>query len=167
LKTLEKINKKAIGKSLGNRKSQFGPVGPLSPAARACPCPRAFSPGQAGPACRRRPARLFLSPSRCSVGSPCQCPSLSCVRVSVSLFGGPRSPVPLPLLQPLSCADHAHTRCWGEGEDATLRSRSSSPRCTNRGKMTGAAHPSSSSLQDEGLRQSLSIPRPHPTWRPT
>jgi hypothetical protein len=35
------------------------------------------------------------------------------------------------------------------------------------GKMTGVAHPSSSSLQDEGLRRSLSIPRPHPTWRPT
>jgi hypothetical protein len=33
--------------------------------------------------------------------------------------------------------------------------------------MTGAAHPSSSSLQDEGLRRSLSIPRPRPTWRPT
>jgi hypothetical protein len=43
----------------------------------------------------------------------------------------------------------------------------SSPRRTNRGKMTGAAYPSSSSLQDEGLRRSLSIPRPHPTWRPT
>jgi hypothetical protein len=33
--------------------------------------------------------------------------------------------------------------------------------------MTGAAHPSSSLLQDEGLRRSLSIPRPHLTWRPT
>jgi hypothetical protein len=33
--------------------------------------------------------------------------------------------------------------------------------------MTGATHPSSSSLQDEGLRRSLSILRPHPTWRPT
>jgi hypothetical protein len=33
--------------------------------------------------------------------------------------------------------------------------------------MTGAAHLSSSSLQDEGLRRSLSIPHPHPTWRPT
>jgi hypothetical protein len=33
--------------------------------------------------------------------------------------------------------------------------------------MTGAVHPSSSSLQDEGLRRSLSIPRPDPTWRPT
>jgi hypothetical protein len=58
-------------------------------------------------------------------------------------------------------------RCWGEGEDATLRSRPSSPRYINGGKMTGAAHPSSSSLQDKGLRRSLSIPRPHPTWRPT
>jgi hypothetical protein len=33
--------------------------------------------------------------------------------------------------------------------------------------MTSAAHPSSSSLQDEGLRRSLSIPRPHLTWKPT
>jgi hypothetical protein len=33
--------------------------------------------------------------------------------------------------------------------------------------MTSAAHPSSYSLQDEGLRRSLSIPRPHQTWRPT
>jgi hypothetical protein len=33
--------------------------------------------------------------------------------------------------------------------------------------MTGAGHPSSSSLQDEGLRRSLPILRPHPTWRPT
>jgi hypothetical protein len=57
--------------------------------------------------------------------------------------------------------------CWGEGKDATLRSRPSSPRCTNGGKLTGAAHPLSSSLQDKGLRRSLSIPRPHPTWRPT
>jgi hypothetical protein len=58
------------------------------------------------------------------------------------------------------------THCWGEGEDATLRSRPSSTRCTNGGKMTGVAHPPSPSLQDEGLRRSLSIPRPHPTWRP-
>ena len=57
-------------------------------------------------------------------------------------------------------------KCWGEGEDATLRSRPSSPRCTNGGKTTGVAHPSSSSLQDAGLRRSLSIPRPLLTWRP-
>jgi hypothetical protein len=31
--------------------------------------------------------------------------------------------------------------CWGEGEDATLRSRPSSTRCTSGGKMTGATHP--------------------------
>jgi hypothetical protein len=29
------------------------------------------------------------------------------------------------------------------------------------------AHPSSFSLQDDGLRRSLSIPCPHLTWRPT
>jgi hypothetical protein len=57
--------------------------------------------------------------------------------------------------------------CSGEGEDTTLRSRPSSPCCTNGGKMTGTAHPSSSSLQDEGLQRSLSVLRPHLTWRPT
>jgi hypothetical protein len=78
--------------------------------------------------------------------------------------------------------------CWGEGKDATLRSsneniraktntlpfalglrhlatlrsRSSSPRFTNGGKMTGAALPSTSSLQDEGpTTKSL-----HPTSSP-
>jgi hypothetical protein len=56
--------------------------------------------------------------------------------------------------------------CWGEGEDATLRSRPSSPRCINRGKTASVAHPSSSSLQEKDLRRSLSIPRPLPTWRP-
>jgi hypothetical protein len=44
LKTLEKINRKAIGKSLENRKNQFGPVGPLSQAKRVSPRPRASSP---------------------------------------------------------------------------------------------------------------------------
>jgi hypothetical protein len=67
----------------------------------------------------------------------------------------------------LSRTGPSEGKCWGEDEDATLRSRPSSTRCTNGGKMTGAAHPSSSSLQDEGARRSLSIPRPHPTWRPT
>jgi hypothetical protein len=57
--------------------------------------------------------------------------------------------------------------CWGEGKDATLRAKPSLRRHTKGGKMTGATHPSSSSPQDEGLRRSLSIPRPHPTWRPT
>jgi hypothetical protein len=40
-------------------------------------------------------------------------------------------------------------------------------RCTNGGKPTGANHPSSSTLQDEGLRRGRPDPRPHPTWRPT
>jgi hypothetical protein len=48
----------------------------------------------------------------------------------------------------------------------TLRSRPSSPRYANGSKTTGPAHPSSSTLQDEGLRRSLSIPRPQPTERP-
>jgi hypothetical protein len=33
--------------------------------------------------------------------------------------------------------------------------------------MTGGVHPSSSTLQDEGLRRCRPVPRPHPTWRPT
>jgi hypothetical protein len=40
-------------------------------------------------------------------------------------------------------------------------------RCTNEGKTIGASHPSSSTLQDEGLRRGCPVPRPHPTWRPT
>jgi hypothetical protein len=41
------------------------------------------------------------------------------------------------------------------------------PRCTNGRKTTDEVHPSSSTLQDEGLRRSRPFPRPHPTWRPT
>jgi hypothetical protein len=41
------------------------------------------------------------------------------------------------------------------------------PRCTNGSKTTGEDHPSSSTLQDEGLRRSRPFPRPHSTWRPT
>jgi hypothetical protein len=58
-------------------------------------------------------------------------------------------------------------QCWGEGEDATLRSSLRQSRCTNGGKTTGGVHPSSSTLQDEGLRRRRPVPRPHPTWRPT
>jgi hypothetical protein len=43
----------------------------------------------------------------------------------------------------------------------------SQSRCTNGGETTGGFHPSSSTLQDEGLRQGRPVPRPHPTWRPT
>jgi hypothetical protein len=55
----------------------------------------------------------------------------------------------------------------GEGEDATLRSSLRLSRCTNGSKTTGEVHPSSSTLQDEGLRRRCPIPHPHPTWRPT
>jgi hypothetical protein len=34
-------------------------------------------------------------------------------------------------------------------------------------RSTGEVHPSSSTLQDEGLRWSRPFPHPHPTWRPT
>jgi hypothetical protein len=40
-------------------------------------------------------------------------------------------------------------------------------RRTNEGKTTGEAHPSSYTPQDEGPRRGRSVPRPHPTWRPT
>jgi hypothetical protein len=57
--------------------------------------------------------------------------------------------------------------CWGEGEDATLRSSLRLSRCTNGSRTTGEVHPSSSTLQDEGLRRRRLVPHPHPTWRPT
>jgi hypothetical protein len=40
-------------------------------------------------------------------------------------------------------------------------------RCTNGSKTTGEVHPSSSTLQDEGLRRRCPVPRPPLTWRPT
>jgi hypothetical protein len=51
----------------------------------------------------------------------------------------------------------------GEGEDATLRSSLRQSRCTNGGKTTGGVHPSSFTLQDEGLQRRRPVPRPHPT----
>jgi hypothetical protein len=57
--------------------------------------------------------------------------------------------------------------CWGEGEDATLRSSIRLSRCTDGSKTTVEVHPSSSTLQDEGPRRRRPVPRPHPTWRPT
>jgi hypothetical protein len=57
--------------------------------------------------------------------------------------------------------------CWGEGEDATLRSSLRLSRCTNGSRTTGEVHPLSSTLQNEGLRRRRPVPRPHPTWRPT
>jgi hypothetical protein len=57
--------------------------------------------------------------------------------------------------------------CWGEGEDATLRSSLRLSRCANGSRITGEVHPLSSTQQDEGLRRRRPVPRPHSTWRPT
>jgi hypothetical protein len=65
--------------------------------------------------------------------------------------------------------DSAHScrgRCWGEGEDATLRSNLRQSRCTNGDQTTGGVHPLSSTLRDKGLRRRRHVPRPHPTRRP-
>jgi hypothetical protein len=51
---------------------------------------------QAGPTCRRR-ARLLARPlPLCPVGPPCRCTGPLCARAPMSLFRGPRLPVPLP-----------------------------------------------------------------------
>jgi hypothetical protein len=61
--------------------------------------------------------------------------------------------------------------CWGKGEDATLRSRPSSPRRTNGSMMTAwsTLRPPDRKAKayDEGLQRSLPTPRPHQTWRPS
>jgi hypothetical protein len=57
----------------------------------------------------------------------------------------------LVLQSSLCTSDIASTACWGEGEDATLRSSLHLSRCTNGSKTTSEVHPSSSTLQDEGL----------------
>jgi hypothetical protein len=67
----------------------------------------------------------------------------------------------------LSRTGPSEGKCWGEGEDATLRSSLRLSRCTNGRRTTGKVHPSSSTLQDEGLRRRRPVPCPHPTWRPT
>ena len=55
--------------------------------------------------------------------------------------------------------------CWGEGEDATLRSRPSSPSRTNGSMMTAwpTLHPPKRKAKayDEGLRRSLPVPCRH------
>jgi hypothetical protein len=40
-------------------------------------------------------------------------------------------------------------------------------RCTNGGETAGSLHPSSNTLQDEGLRRGRGMERPRPTRRPT
>jgi hypothetical protein len=60
-----------------------------------------------------------------------------------------------------------HECCWGEGEDATLRSSLRLSRCAYGGRRTGEVYPSPYTLQDEGLRRRRPVPRPHLAVRPT
>jgi hypothetical protein len=57
--------------------------------------------------------------------------------------------------------------CWGEGEDATLRSMPSPELLDQRRQDNGQAHPSSHMSSDEDLRRGRPILRPRPAWRPT
>jgi hypothetical protein len=57
--------------------------------------------------------------------------------------------------------------CWGEGEDATLRSKSSPTSLHQRRQDDGQTYPSSHTSPDEGLWRGRLILRPRSTWRPT
>jgi hypothetical protein len=58
--------------------------------------------------------------------------------------------------------------CWGEGEDATLRAKPSSPHYTNEGEMIGAVALRLPHYKTKARpRRSLLVPRPHLAWRPT
>jgi hypothetical protein len=58
-------------------------------------------------------------------------------------------------------------QCWGEGEEATLRAKSSSPRYTNECETIGAAALRPLHWKTKAsLRRSLLVPRPHLTRRP-
>jgi hypothetical protein len=56
--------------------------------------------------------------------------------------------------------------CWGEGKDATLRSRPSLQSPVRR-RQNGQGHPSLYSAPDEGLRRCHPTVRPRPAQRPT
>jgi hypothetical protein len=76
LKTLEKINRKAIRNSLENRKANLAQVGPLSlaPRAPAPSCPRCLT-GRSRLSVPTRAPSLSLSFSRCPVGQVYRCRS--------------------------------------------------------------------------------------------
>jgi hypothetical protein len=58
--------------------------------------------------------------------------------------------------------------CWGEGEDATLRAKPSSPRYTNEGEMIDTVALCLLHCKKKArLRRSLLIPRVHLAQRPT
>jgi hypothetical protein len=59
-------------------------------------------------------------------------------------------------------------KCWGEGEDTTLRAKSSSPRYTNECEKIGAVALCPLHCKTKArLRRSLLVPRPHLAQRPT
>jgi hypothetical protein len=102
LKTLEKINRKATGKSLENRKSQFDP---LSPATPALSCLQSLIGGPRLSALTR--ASLPLAVLWGHLVGALVCRVFACL--CCCLVGPARQSVS-PLLQPLACADRAHTR---------------------------------------------------------
>jgi hypothetical protein len=63
-------------------------------------------------------------------------------------------------------SDHGDV-CWGEGEDATLRSRPSPWSMVQRRQNNGQGHPSLRTTSDEDLGRGHPIVRPRPAWRPT
>jgi hypothetical protein len=93
-----------------------------------------------------------------------------CIQDAVSKFCGCLSQIEVRNQSGMTIHDSV-TNCWGEGEDATLRSRPSSPRHTNGSMMTAwsTLRPPhrKAKAYDEGLRRSLPTPRPHQTWRPS
>jgi hypothetical protein len=103
LKTLEKINRKAIKNSLENGKAISAQVGPSGLAPRACASaparPRSLTSGPHLSAPTLAPL-LSLSPSRCSVGPTCQHRFFSHV-LALSLPRGPH-PSAVPNLSPTS-----------------------------------------------------------------
>jgi hypothetical protein len=57
--------------------------------------------------------------------------------------------------------------CWGEGKDATLRSRPSLQSLVQQRQDNGQGHPSPHTTSDEDLRRGHPTVRPRPARRPT
>jgi hypothetical protein len=57
--------------------------------------------------------------------------------------------------------------CWGEGEDATLRSRPSLQSLVQQRQDNGQGRPSPDTTSDEDLRRGRPTVRPRRAWRPT
>jgi hypothetical protein len=66
----------------------------------------------------------------------------------------------------LSRTGHSEGKCWGEGEDATLRSRPSPSPLHQRKQDNEQTYPSPHTPPDEDLWRGRLILRPRPAWRP-